>query len=238
MSPTLTETPPSPLSSWPALLALQATLRAAGAAQLDPVGWHYAERLAERASQQTGAAQALLCDKLQQALSDLKARLDEATAAARHGPTTDVATRADAPFPAPSPLAALLRDMTPSVSPDKADAGSGTKGDTNGGTKGATKGGTETGVHRPLGWRAESPRVRQFRKQLGQIQVQKQVSQAIAQAPQNAGPINSHMLVLRSLGLIRNASPDYLNRFMAYVDTLLCLDAAGQTKLPPKKPRR
>ena len=65
--------------------------------------------------------------------------------------------------------------------------------------------------------------------------MQKQVAQAIAQAPQNAGPINSHMLVLRSLGLMRDISPDYLNRFMAHVDTLLCLDEAGKAKLTPKK---
>lgn len=38
------------------------------------------------------------------------------------------------------------------------------------------------------------------------------------------------MLVLRSLGLMREASPDYLNRFMAYVDTLLWLDVAESVK--------
>ena len=72
-------------------------------------------------------------------------------------------------------------------------------------------------------------------KQLGKISVQKQVTQAIAQAPQNAGPINSHMLVLRSLGLMRDLSPDYLNRFMGYVDTLLFLDAPQTVKATPKK---
>jgi hypothetical protein len=81
----------------------------------------------------------------------------------------------------------------------------------------------------------ENPRFHQFKKQLSQISVQKQVTQAIAQAPHNAGPINSHMLVLRSLGLMRNISPDYLNRFMAHVDTLLCLEEAGKGKLTPKK---
>lgn len=72
----------------------------------------------------------------------------------------------------------------------------------------------------------ESPRVQQFRKQLRKISVQKQVSHAIAQAPQNAGPINSHMLVLRALGLMRELSPDYLQRFMAYVNTLVVLENA------------
>jgi hypothetical protein len=77
--------------------------------------------------------------------------------------------------------------------------------------------------------------VRQFRQTLSQLNIQKQVIQAIAQAPQNAGPINSHMLVLRSLGRMRELSPDYLNRFMGYVDTLLSLEAAGRLKPLAKK---
>jgi hypothetical protein len=113
----------------------------------------------------------------------------------------------------PSPLAQLLQEMTPASD--------------------------ETRPHKssmPNAWRAESPRIQQFRKQLGQISVQKQVTQAMAQAPQNAGPINSHMLVLRSLGQMREASPDYLGRFMVYLDTLLCLDAPLASKPPnPKK---
>ena len=111
--------------------------------------------------------------------------------------------------PLPSPLATLLRDM---------------------GLKTATP-----GSGKPAGWPSENPRIQAFKKQLSQISVQKQVTQAIAQAPQNAGPINSHMLVLRSLGLMRDISPDYLNRFMAHVDTLLCLEEAGKVKLTPKK---
>ena len=87
----------------------------------------------------------------------------------------------------------------------------------------------------PFGTHRESPRVRQFRKQLRQISVQKRVSKAIARAPQNAGPINSHMLVLRALGLMRDISPDYLNRFMAQVDTLLCLEDAEKARLTPRK---
>ena len=85
-------------------------------------------------------------------------------------------------------------------------------------------------------WRAENPRIQQFRQQLSQISVQKQVKQAIAQAPLNAGPINSHMLVLRGLGLMRDISGDYLNRFMVHLETLLCLDEAERSRLPTKKP--
>jgi hypothetical protein len=108
-----------------------------------------------------------------------------------------------------SPLSALLQDMatpTPERPLDPSDHG-----------------------------RMDKPHIVAFRQQLGKIGVQKQVTQAIAQAPQNAGPINSHMLVLRSLGLMRDLSPDYLNRFMGYVDTLLFLEDAGQSKAVAKK---
>jgi hypothetical protein len=109
----------------------------------------------------------------------------------------------------PSPLSALLQDMSaPTVERPLSPSGHG---------------------------RIDNPRVAQFRQQLGKINVQKQVTQAIAQAPQNAGPINSHMLVLRSLGLMRDLSPDYLNRFMGYVDTLLFLEDSGQNKAVARK---
>lgn len=236
MTPPASDTPALTASTSPlslqALQELQASMHAAGVAEWDAVGWHYTERLAHRAGQQTGLAQTLLCSRLQRALVGLKARW-EAAALPRHRPSAAAAagkTPAAVSLRAPafsagstSPLAALLQEMAPPL----ADAGTG-----------QSAGIPHTGLLQSHAWRAESPRVRQFRKQLGQIQVQKQVSQALAQAPQNAGPINSHMLVLRSLGLMRDASPDYLNRFMGYVDTLLCLHEADQGKLPPKKPRR
>lgn len=115
----------------------------------------------------------------------------------------------DAHEPLPSPLATLLQEMGPKT--------------------------PQQGSGKPAGWPSENPRFQAFKKHLSQISVQKQVTQAMAQAPQNAGPINSHMLVLRSLGLMRDLSPDYLNRFMAHVDTLLCLEEAGKGKSTPKK---
>ena len=187
-------------------VALLESLRMAGAARLDAVGWHYIEALAKRSVEHSGPAQALLNEKLNKALVQFKSRLDAAP------PPSGAAQQA------PSPLAALLSDMAlhaPVV---------------------------QGGLTAPPGpalkttaWRAESPKVQQFKKQLSQISVQKQVRQAIAQAPQNAGPINSHMLVLRSLGLMRDASADYLSRFMAHVDTLMCLEETGKASAPAKK---
>ena len=187
------------MSETPPTASLLQTLKEAGAAQVDAVGWHYIETLAARTRAQTGAAQGLLQDKLQQALRDMQQRMSTA-------PKPQPQAKAQTP---PSPMAQLLKDMTP-VAPSASPASL---------TPRST----------------ESPRVRQFRRQLRKISVQKQVSRAMAQAPLNAGPINSHMLVVRALGLMRDISPDYLNRFMAQVDTLLCLEDAEKARLAPRK---
>jgi hypothetical protein len=178
-------------------------------AAFDPVGWHYTEQLSKRANEATGLTRDLLLAKREKALSEMNARWDAKTLGGEPNAAPETTTEAALT----SPLAQLLQEMTPASD--------------------------ETRPHKssmPNAWRAESPRIQQFRKQLGQISVQKQVTKAMAQAPQNAGPINSHMLVLRSLGQMREASPDYLGRFMVYLDTLLCLDAPLASKPPnPKK---
>ena len=89
--------------------------------------------------------------------------------------------------------------------------------------------------------------VQHFRNTWTRIYREKQLGEALEQAPRNAGPINSHILMLRSLALMRDMAPGYLNRFMAYADTLLCLERqlpdrvesvkAGSEKMQPAKPR-
>ena len=74
-----------------------------------------------------------------------------------------------------------------------------------------------------------------FRNTWSKLSVDRQVAQALDQAPKNAGPINSHMLVLQALTQMRDISPDYLNRFTSYVDTLLALDQAEVSKPVPVK---
>ena len=57
----------------------------------------------------------------------------------------------------------------------------------------------------------------------------------MSRTPDNAGPLNSHALVLRSLALMRELSPDYLQRFLAQLDTWMWLEDLGQR---PAKPVR
>ena len=193
-----------------------AVLREAGAPAFDAVGWHYIEVLTAKTQTHRGTTQALLQAKLDKALCDLKARMAVTKSLDQSG----VPTASTAPVStSPSPLAQLLQEMAPLAQH----------------TPSAPAPVLASAMGKPSNWRAESPRVQQFRKTLYKLSVQKQVTQAIAQAPQNAGPINSHMLVLRSLGLMRELSPDYLNRFMSFVDTLLCLEEAGNAKPLSKK---
>ncbi len=64
------------------------------------------------------------------------------------------------------------------------------------------------------------------------------VSHAIKERPENAGPLNSQMLVTRSLFAMRQLSPSYLNRFVSYIDTLLWLEQAGEEIKPRTDKKR
>lgn len=246
--------------------ALQA-LREAGAAQRDPVRWHYIEVLQRRTLTQPEAVQRLLHERLLRALQDLASAQTAppaargaaqtvaktvantvpntaantaantvantaapSAAAARPASATTPARTADrsgaapasAAKPAPSALGRLLQDLQALQTSTPAPQ--------------TLRPGRRRGSRLP----PENPRVRQFRQQLQTISVNKQVQQALAQAPQNAGPINSQRLVLRALALMRDISPDYLQRFMTHVDTLLCLESAQPSRSPAvrKKPSR
>ena len=70
-----------------------------------------------------------------------------------------------------------------------------------------------------------------FRATWERLGAEQTVVQATHRAPENAGPLNSHMLVLRTLGLMLELSPHYLRRFLAHTETLLWLEQAqGQLK--------
>ena len=90
--------------------------------------------------------------------------------------------------------------------------------------------GFESMCHGAAGWRPELKNAQYFRDTWSKLSVQKRVTQALHLAPKNAGPINPHSLVLRSLALMRDISPDYLNQLTSYVDTLICLDQSVQEK--------
>ena len=218
-------------------LALIASLRTAGADRFDAVRLHYLEALATRALQHQGSVKRLLDARLAQVLAAFQIAFDQAQAEANDAVAQSLAQHphaandlqqrfASADFKAvhrlaatfngeqPDSLSALVRQLEQ-----------------------AAPGNAEPRSAGNAGARAELKTLREFRNTWSKLSADKQVSQALGQAPMNAGPINSHSLVLRSLALMRAISPDYLNRFMSYADTLLCLDQ-GEKKSDKKSDKK
>lgn len=63
----------------------------------------------------------------------------------------------------------------------------------------------------------------------------KLIAQAIEGAPVDAGPLNSHMLAVKSLESMQALSPEYLYRFVAYADALLWLQNVEIALSQPQK---
>ena len=82
---------------------------------------------------------------------------------------------------------------------------------------------------------AELKSVAYFRNTWSRLSTEQQLTQTLAQAPANAGPMNSQHLVLRSLEVMRDISPDYLQAFMSYIDALIWLDHADPTRQPASR---
>jgi hypothetical protein len=213
------------------------SLRLAGADRFDAVRLHYIEVLAERAAAHQGSVKCLIDKKVAHALAAFKERFELAQCDAREAVAQSVEQYPHAANDLQrhfavgdfkglrrlidvlqnreqsASLAALVRQLE-QASPEHGDARS----------------------DGSAGSRPELKTIRNFRNTLSKLSVDKQVAQALDQAPKNAGPINSHMLVLRSLALMRDISPDYLNRFISYADTLLCLDQYEREK--PGNPKK
>jgi len=219
-----------------------AALRTKGADRFDPVRFRFIEALARREPGQQGDVRRILNGRLALALAAYRARFEQTRNEAR-----DTVARASEQYPAAADelqrlfgagdfaglrrfaaglekkdQQASLADLTcylAKLSPEGVDAGPAGEGNIGSGS------------------RSELKAIRNFRNTWAKLSVDRQVAQAIEQAPENAGPLNSHRLVLRSLELMRDIAPDYLTRFVSYVDTLLWLDQADRKSKPlVKKP--
>jgi hypothetical protein len=229
----------APLNSSPEFSALIASLRTTGAARFDPVRLHYIEVLAKRAAAHRGSVKRMLDAKLAQALAAFNKRFEQAQCDAR-----EAVSRAVAQYPHASGdlqrlfVASDFKGLQRYIATLETSA----QGTSLGGLVRQLEQHSPESAHTRLdanaGSRPELKTIRNFRNTWSKLSADKQVIQALEQAPKNAGPINSHMLVLRSLALMRDISPDYLNRFMSYADTLLCLEQCEKEKLDKPKKRQ
>ncbi|WP_244817971.1 DUF2894 domain-containing protein [Caballeronia sp. Lep1P3] len=74
-----------------------------------------------------------------------------------------------------------------------------------------------------------------FRAVWSKVSAERQLRESLQKVPRNAGPLNSSSLVHRSLALMREVSPGYLQHFLAYVDTLSWLEEATGAAAPVVK---
>lgn len=206
-------TEPASAADAPLLETVLDALRSQGAALCRPAQWRYIEVLARRWREAAEpATRAVLADKLHAALHTHAAHLAAASEAAPEA----LASPAEPALPAArssSPLAALNRhiDAAQRASRPRADSA-------------VTDRLADDEPDDP----SEMKSLRRFRQTWAQLATDKQVSQTLASAPDHAGPLNSHRLVVRTLALLRDLSPDYLRRFVSQVDVLLWLDQANQ----------
>ncbi|MBN6149971.1 DUF2894 domain-containing protein [Xanthomonas sp. AmX2] len=93
------------------------------------------------------------------------------------------------------------------------------------------------------------PALDAFRKTWDRLRSDSQLRQSLEQLPLDAGPLNSGVLVQRSITLMREVSPGYLQHFLSYVDTLSWLEqlrdggglaavAAPRAAIGARKPAR
>lgn len=199
----------------PDLTARLDALRASGAAERDPVRFAYLDALARRAATQPASIRQALAARIGAAADELASRPAPSPAAI-------------APNDTASPLAELLAYIGRQAHalPDAASA-TAPQGDLRAKAKASGE-----GHRRPA---PELKSVAYFRDEWSKLSTEQQLTQTLAQAPENAGPMNSQHLVLRSLQVMRDIAPDYLHGFMSYIDALIWLEHAAPAKPAPAR---
>ena len=197
--------------------------REQGADRLNPLAFHYMVALQRRMVGHDGDARLLLEKKLSAGISAYAEDLERTNS-----------TIAEAKHTAsPTTLGGLTQELS-----NRATARN---------TRTAT---TDTAPRHTL---PEMGVLNDVRKLWSRVQTSSQVRRSLQHSPENVGPLNSSSLVHRSLTLMREVSPGYLQQFMSYVDALSWLEqlndygvlaakgatppASGRPRAP-RKPRK
>ena len=184
-------------------------LRQCGAQQLDPVHWHYLEVLAQRAQAQPPQVQRILERRLERLLAAFHQRLQHTPAQAQPEPVQSAKASA---------LGALTRYLQQQLAAQEGPQANAEP----------AHGDAARPAHATPGMRTELKSVRQARNTWSRLSADQRLAQSLATLPGNAGPLNSHHLVHRSLSLMRELSPEYLERFVGYIDALQWLEQSTE----------
>jgi hypothetical protein len=164
--------------------------RQQNADRLSPWRFHFIEVLERRAAGHGSATRRLLDERLCKLVDAYAGDLD---IAASHAGDADAVTASSAP--ARGALGGLINDIANGQAARGADV--------------ATSDALPT-----------LAALDEFRNIWSEVRADSQMRQSLEQVPADAGPLNSGSLVHRSLTLMHELSPGYLQHFVSYVDTL------------------
>lgn len=185
-------------------------LRLSGADRVAPVRFAYLAALARRAASQPEAIRRLLNEKIAREAAELarQAAMPPAAAAEPAALTAGNLLTELLAYIAEHTVALPTPNLVSAVIDSKPQA--------------ATEGFPSAAP--------ELKSVTYFRSTWSKLLTEQQLTQTLAKAPENAGPMNAQHLVLRTLQRMRDLSPDYLQGFMSYIDTLIWLEHSSPVK--------
>jgi hypothetical protein len=196
--------------------------RQQNADRLSPWRFHFIEALERRAAGYDGATRQLLDKRLTKLVEAYTADLDNASS--RAGDADGVPAPS---APARGALGKLLDDIANRAATRVDDLA----------TTNAAPGTAALPTLEALD---------EFRNIWSEVRIESQIRQSLEQVPADAGPLNSGSLVHRSLSLMHELSPGYLQHFLSYIDTLSWMEQMSDggapspkdgARVPPKRTR-
>jgi len=86
-------------------------------------------------------------------------------------------------------------------------------------------------------WLREPKSIRLYRESWVKRSSDSLITKSINDGPETPGPLNPQGLVIRYLASMRDLSPEYVNRYISYIETLLWLEQASDS-FKPGKPKK
>ncbi|CAM3789257.1 DUF2894 domain-containing protein [Bordetella bronchialis] len=201
----------------PDVSAMLDAWREQGADRISPVRFHFIEALARRASARTGPARRELDRKLARLVEAYQR--DVGAAGSRAGPPTGETTGSEPGRQAGAAMAGPLARMLDDFQAGRAPAVDGTEA--------ATRPSAPAYPDLAL--------LDYFRDTWSRYSARRQLKQSRERVPENAGPLNSSLLVHRTLSLMGEVSPDYLQYFLSYLDALSWMEQASGADILSQK---
>ena len=199
--------PPGP-EPMPFGAALDA-LRDRGAHRADPVRFRFIESMARRTAAHQGDARRLLDDRVARLLAAFGDQVDRAPA---------TGNEVDDLHPASRPTRGALAELIDHLArPAPAS--------TRQGHHQARTDASPQATESPAGLESLH---RYLSRTWSRLSADQRLAESLSTLPENAGPLNSRQLVHRALTLMKDLSPEYLDRFISHVDALLWLESASE----------